>query len=150
MRQSLESCNFGFSKALYYLSSEQQRRWSDCANARLICTFIVRIWHKQIFSWRDSLSYNIVGNVLRFPNIYWMSLSYLFSSGSKNQRERWCLSWQMVLKQFKGWNIDQSAVSVPRHSQGQRLTGFPTRNIAVVLMKYSWRAHKSESSEYLL
>ena len=29
---------------LYYLCSEQQRCWSDC-------TFVGRIWHKQVFSW---------------------------------------------------------------------------------------------------
>ena len=28
-------------------SSEQQRRWSDCA-------FVVRIWHKQVLSWHSS------------------------------------------------------------------------------------------------
>ena len=35
---------------LYYLGSEQQKRWSDCAD----CAFVVRIWHKQVFSWRGS------------------------------------------------------------------------------------------------
>ena len=30
---------------LYYPGSEQQRRWSDCADV------VVRIWHKHVFSW---------------------------------------------------------------------------------------------------
>ena len=35
-----------------YLSSEQQRCWSDCADAQAdlhICTFFVRIWHRTHF-----------------------------------------------------------------------------------------------------
>ena len=40
---------------LYYLGSEQQRHWSACADeSRLICTFVVRILHKQVFSWHGS------------------------------------------------------------------------------------------------
>ena len=31
------------------IGSEQQRRWLDCLD-RLICAFVVRIWHKQLFS----------------------------------------------------------------------------------------------------
>ena len=46
-------------EVLYYPGSEQQRCCSDCADAdahprRLICVFVVRIWHKQVFSWCGS------------------------------------------------------------------------------------------------
>ena len=36
-------------EVLYYLGSEQQR-WMH----RLVCAFVVRIWHKQVFSWCGS------------------------------------------------------------------------------------------------
>ena len=36
----------------YYLNCERQSCWSDCADA-----FVVRIWQKQIFSWRGSFIY---------------------------------------------------------------------------------------------
>ena len=39
---------------LYYLGSEQWRRWSDYAMCRLICAFVVRIGHTQVFSWHGS------------------------------------------------------------------------------------------------
>ena len=40
---------------IYYLGGEQQRRWSDCAEQRLFCVFVVRLWQKQVFSWHGSL-----------------------------------------------------------------------------------------------
>ena len=39
-------------EVLYYSDSEQQRRWSDCADGR--CAFVVCIWRKQVFSWHGS------------------------------------------------------------------------------------------------
>ena len=33
----------------FCLGSEQQRRWSDCWMHRLICAFVVCIWHKTHF-----------------------------------------------------------------------------------------------------
>ena len=45
MHKILDLANLGI-----MLSKQQQRRWSACA----ICTFVVRIWHKQIFSWYGS------------------------------------------------------------------------------------------------
>ena len=40
---------------LYYLGSKQQRCWSDSRMCRLICAFLVLIWHKQVFSRCDSV-----------------------------------------------------------------------------------------------
>ena len=33
---------------------QKQRRWSDCADAQADLCLVVRIWHKQVFSWRGS------------------------------------------------------------------------------------------------
>ena len=44
-------------EVLYFLGSEKQRRWTDCADAQvhsLICTFVVRMWHNYVSSWRGS------------------------------------------------------------------------------------------------
>ena len=39
---------------LYYLCSEQQRCWSDCADAQADMRLCCSHWHKQVFSWCGS------------------------------------------------------------------------------------------------
>ena len=39
------------SKKLFYLPTTAYLRSSQQQMRRLICTFVVRIWHKQVFSW---------------------------------------------------------------------------------------------------
>ena len=66
---------------LYYLSSEQQRRWSDCADAQADLRICCRIWHKTHFlmallkyyyyyQQRIFLTGIIVGNVVFRLNFY--------------------------------------------------------------------------------
>ena len=40
------------SKKLFYMPTAAYVRSSQQQMRRLICTFVVRIWHKQVFSWR--------------------------------------------------------------------------------------------------
>ena len=55
-RDWLESLNFGFSKYRYYTTKAANSKGADqtARKCRLICTFVVRIWHKQGFSWCGS------------------------------------------------------------------------------------------------
>ena len=41
---------------LYYLGSENKGADETARMHRLICTFVGRIWHKQVFSWRGANS----------------------------------------------------------------------------------------------
>ena len=52
----LGSWNFGYSKQRYYTVQAVNNKGADqtARMHRLICTFVVRIWHKQVFSWRGS------------------------------------------------------------------------------------------------
>ena len=40
------------SKKLFYMSTAAYTRSTQEQMCRLICTFVVRIWHKQVFSWQ--------------------------------------------------------------------------------------------------
>ena len=52
----LESWNSGFSKYRYYIICVANNKGADqtARMRRLICTFVVRIWLKQVFSWHGS------------------------------------------------------------------------------------------------
>ena len=55
-RDQLESCYFGFRKYRYYTTVEATNKGADqsARMRRLICTYVVRIWLKQLFPWRGS------------------------------------------------------------------------------------------------
>ena len=55
-RSKLESWNFGYSKLRYYSIHAVKNKSADqtAQMHRLICAFVVRIWHKQVFSWCGS------------------------------------------------------------------------------------------------
>ena len=55
-RDKLEAWNFGDSKQRYYTIQAVNDKGADQTGRvrRLICAFVVRIWHKQGFSWRGS------------------------------------------------------------------------------------------------
>ena len=55
-RDQLESWSFGFSKYRYYTIYVVNNKGADptVRMRRLICAFVVRMWHKQVFSWRGS------------------------------------------------------------------------------------------------
>ena len=61
-RDKLESWNFGFSKYTYYTIEAANNNGADqtAQIGRLICTFVVRIWLKQVFSWCGSLYSKII------------------------------------------------------------------------------------------
>ena len=50
-----ESWNFGYSKQRYYTIQAVNNKGADqtARMRRLICAFVVRIWHKQVFSWHE-------------------------------------------------------------------------------------------------
>ena len=52
-RDKLETWNFGYSKHRYYTIQAANNKGADqtARMRRLICTFVVRIWLKQVFSW---------------------------------------------------------------------------------------------------
>ena len=52
-RDSIESWNFRFSKTKYYTIQTANNKGA-AQMRRLICAFVVRIWHKQVFSWCGS------------------------------------------------------------------------------------------------
>ena len=56
-RDKLESCNFGFSKYRYYTIevANDKGAYQTARMRRLICTVVVRIWLKQVFSCRGSM-----------------------------------------------------------------------------------------------
>ena len=56
-------CHFGFSKYMYYTIEAANNKSADQTVQvhRLICTFVVRMWHKQVFSWT-------------WPILYWLGL----------------------------------------------------------------------------
>ena len=51
-------------ETLHYLGSEQQRRWSDCADAQADLRLVVRIWHKTRF---------LMARLSWFPFIWFVS-----------------------------------------------------------------------------
>ena len=48
------SYSLEISAILYYPSSDNKDADQTARMCRLICAFVVRIWHKQVFSWRGS------------------------------------------------------------------------------------------------
>ena len=52
----IEAWNFRFSKYRYYTIQVANNKGADqtARMRRLVCAFVVHIWHKQIFSWRGS------------------------------------------------------------------------------------------------
>ena len=58
-RDKLESWNFGYRNKMHYTIYVANNKGADLTARmrRLICTFVVRIWLKQAFSWRGSMSY---------------------------------------------------------------------------------------------
>ena len=66
-RDQLGFWNFGFSKQRYYTIQAANNKGADRTAwmRRLICAFVVRIWHKQVFSWRDS---NVIQKSLQDQN----------------------------------------------------------------------------------
>ena len=56
-RDKLESWNFGFSKYRYYTNWVANNKGADqtARMRRLSCTFVVRIWLKQVFLWHGSI-----------------------------------------------------------------------------------------------
>ena len=57
-RSWLGSWNLGFSMYRYYTIQAANNKGADqtARMRRLICAFVVRIWHKQVFSWLGSNS----------------------------------------------------------------------------------------------
>ena len=55
-RNYVEAWNFGYRNWRYYTIHAANNKGADQAARmrRVICAFVVRIWHKQVFSWRGS------------------------------------------------------------------------------------------------
>ena len=78
-RDELEAWNFGFSKSRYYTiqAANNIGNVQTAQMRRLICPFVVHIWHKQVFSWCGSY---YVGEQQRFwRDCLWYVISTLFS-----------------------------------------------------------------------
>ena len=84
-RDELESWNFGFSKCRYYTMQAANNKGADqtARMHRLICTFVVRIWHKQVFSWRCSYNKHCTRHRGRKPEM-----------GMIVWKERWNFRWK--------------------------------------------------------
>ena len=63
-RGLLEAWNFEFSQYRHYTNWVANNKGADktAQMRRLICTFVVRIWLKQVFSWRGSLVSHITSS----------------------------------------------------------------------------------------
>ena len=64
-REELEAWNFGFSKYRHYTiqAANNKGAYQTALMLRLIGAFVVRIWHKQVFSWRCCLfRFNVTFN----------------------------------------------------------------------------------------
>ena len=73
-RDQLESWNFGFSKYRYYTIKVVNNKGAvlTARMCRLVCTFVVRIWLKQVFSWCGWIVFGSQSSV-RLILVYHMS-----------------------------------------------------------------------------
>ena len=111
---------------LKYLSSEQQRCWSDCRMRRLICALIVRIWQKQVFSWRGSFyAVLIVCILFRFGVLgrMWNSILsvtvhflfiYLINEPRHDKPTKWVCAQRRLRSAWASIQSDQSSLSAWR------------------------------------
>ena len=84
---------------------------------RLICTFVVRIWHKQVFSWRGS--YDWWSNLENENLIFFFYLKQIWAAAWRNQQNDLCA--QRILRSAQSDQSSQPWVlSYPLSAQ-QRL-----------------------------
>ena len=90
-------------ETLHYLGSEQQRRWSDCANAqadlRLCCSHMT--WH--VFSWPGSyacLYVTAIPDFWKIGKLVWSADFLFFYTFSYTVQTCWIISALVFLRNF--------------------------------------------------
>ena len=79
---SVKTCLQGFRQGMTQIGLLTYWHWLESWNLGLICGFVVRIWHKQIFPWRASTMYSKLygSRVLSFSEIDNLTCSRIFES----------------------------------------------------------------------
>ena len=79
-------------EALYYPGSENKGADQTAQMRRLTCAFVVRIWHKQVFSWCGSN-----GSITTVWNVQWNTASTMLQTDINVEwLWHWILFWRFI------------------------------------------------------
>ena len=127
-RDKLEAWTFGYSKKRYYTIQAVNNKGADqtAQMHRLICAFVVRIWHEQVFSWRGSFVYSlalIIGSLSNFHTTERLDIDldrqqtstfYLGPNvGSEILPGVWCIHTQASSEEICGWAAFLETIYLP-------------------------------------
>ena len=112
------------------------------ADQRLICTFVIRIWHKQVFSWCGS--YDLGWVSLQYVTISIQSVLWLHNNTHTFRIVNSTLRKESLTKQY--WNIDNIKVITQCST---KLTGF-VRDGALCWISEAWNIEAAAQIKWAL